>query len=383
MDGLHNPTRRRIREGVGTGCRQLRDPGRRLWRQRGGAERIGGRGCRIGTRGIGRRRVAGAGEPSRSNGSSVWGPARTKSRSRPRRRSSRPSTTARSRIELTLTIVDNTEASTTLATRIAAGDSPDIIGPVGIRGLQSFGDQLLDLDAVYRRPGTRPGSIRRSWTPTTSTARRSASRWRSTRRSSTTTRPSSTRPTSPSRRTRSVSSTTAGLELGDAPGACQAADRRCNGNDATSADFDPAKSCSRASTRSSPRTTRAHGRRSSAAQARSWATTARRLSGPTTGRRAPVLLRRDLEGPLHPGWTAVQSLADGNTFKSGRIAMDVVHQWYTCCVLPDEGGSRGPSPIGTSRSCRRARMGRSPQSCMPTRSPSWPAPRTPTRRSRC
>ena len=48
-------------------------------------------------------------------------------------------------VELTLTIVDNTEASDTLATRIAAGDSPDIIGPIGIRGLQSFGDQLLDL----------------------------------------------------------------------------------------------------------------------------------------------------------------------------------------------------------------------------------------------
>ena len=32
-------------------------------------------------------------------------------------------------IELVLTIVDNTEASTTLATRIAAGDAPDIIGP--------------------------------------------------------------------------------------------------------------------------------------------------------------------------------------------------------------------------------------------------------------
>ncbi|MCI0346070.1 MAG: hypothetical protein L0221_11605, partial [Chloroflexi bacterium] len=32
-----------------------------------------------------------------------------------------------------------------LATRIGANDAPDIIGPIGIRGLQSFGDQLLDL----------------------------------------------------------------------------------------------------------------------------------------------------------------------------------------------------------------------------------------------
>jgi multiple sugar transport system substrate-binding protein len=38
-----------------------------------------------------------------------------------------------------------------------------------------------------------------------------------------------------------------------------------------------------------------------------------------------------------PDQTAVQALADGNTFQSGRIAMDVVHQWYTCCVYPAEG----------------------------------------------
>ncbi len=38
-----------------------------------------------------------------------------------------------------------------------------------------------------------------------------------------------------------------------------------------------------------------------------------------------------------PNQTAVQSLADGNTFQSGRVAMDVVHQWYTCCVYPGEG----------------------------------------------
>lgn len=48
-------------------------------------------------------------------------------------------------IKVKLTIVDNTEAADTLATRIGAGDAPDILGPVGIRGLQQFGDQLLDL----------------------------------------------------------------------------------------------------------------------------------------------------------------------------------------------------------------------------------------------
>jgi multiple sugar transport system substrate-binding protein len=48
-------------------------------------------------------------------------------------------------IRLEMTVVDNTEAEESLATRIASGDAPDIIGPVGIRGLQTFGENLLDL----------------------------------------------------------------------------------------------------------------------------------------------------------------------------------------------------------------------------------------------
>ena len=90
---------------------------------------------------------------SRSNGSSGSAPARTKSRSRSKRPWSPRSTTRQDAIELVLTVVDNTEASDTLATRIAAGDSPDIIGPIGIRGLQSFGDQLLDIGPLIASSG--------------------------------------------------------------------------------------------------------------------------------------------------------------------------------------------------------------------------------------
>ena len=63
-------------------------------------------------------------------------------RSSPPSRRSSTSTTSQPDIQLTLTIVDNTEPSDTLATQIATGNAPDIIGPVGIRGLQPFGDQL-------------------------------------------------------------------------------------------------------------------------------------------------------------------------------------------------------------------------------------------------
>jgi multiple sugar transport system substrate-binding protein len=48
-------------------------------------------------------------------------------------------------IELVLEIVDNEVAYDTLATQIAAGNAPDIVGPVGIRGRDSFKGAWLDL----------------------------------------------------------------------------------------------------------------------------------------------------------------------------------------------------------------------------------------------
>lgn len=48
-------------------------------------------------------------------------------------------------IELVLEIIDNDTAYDTLATQIAAGNAPDIVGPVGIRGRDSFKGAWLDL----------------------------------------------------------------------------------------------------------------------------------------------------------------------------------------------------------------------------------------------
>ncbi len=48
-------------------------------------------------------------------------------------------------IELVLEIVDNNAAYDTLATHIAAGNAPDIVGPIGIRGRDSFKGTWLDL----------------------------------------------------------------------------------------------------------------------------------------------------------------------------------------------------------------------------------------------
>jgi multiple sugar transport system substrate-binding protein len=47
-----------------------------------------------------------------------------------------------------------------------------------------------------------------------------------------------------------------------------------------------------------------------------------------------------------PNQTQVQSLAEGNTFNSGRIAMDVVHQWYVCCVAEVPNWDIAVLPVG-------------------------------------
>lgn len=52
------------------------------------------------------------------------------------------------KIELVLEIVDNDVAYDTLATQIAAGNAPDIVGPVGIRGRDSFKGAWLDLQPM-------------------------------------------------------------------------------------------------------------------------------------------------------------------------------------------------------------------------------------------
>jgi multiple sugar transport system substrate-binding protein len=56
-------------------------------------------------------------------------------------------------VVLSLEIYRNAVAYDTLATQIATGNAPDIIGPIGIRALQSFGDQLLDLSGYITSSG--------------------------------------------------------------------------------------------------------------------------------------------------------------------------------------------------------------------------------------
>jgi multiple sugar transport system substrate-binding protein len=53
--------------------------------------------------------------------------------------------------ELVLEIVTNAQAYDTLATQMAAGNAPDIVGPVGIRGRDSFKGSWLDLEPLVKK----------------------------------------------------------------------------------------------------------------------------------------------------------------------------------------------------------------------------------------
>jgi multiple sugar transport system substrate-binding protein len=55
------------------------------------------------------------------------------------------------KIYLSLQIVDNTVAYTTLATQIAAGNVPDIVGPVGTAGRNGFSGQFLDMSELIKK----------------------------------------------------------------------------------------------------------------------------------------------------------------------------------------------------------------------------------------
>ena len=57
---------------------------------------------------------------------------------------------SQSDVRLVLEIVDNSQAYDVLATQIAAGNAPDIVGPMGIRGLAAFPNVWLDLDPLVQ-----------------------------------------------------------------------------------------------------------------------------------------------------------------------------------------------------------------------------------------
>jgi multiple sugar transport system substrate-binding protein len=58
---------------------------------------------------------------------------------------------SQSEIELILDVVGNAQAYNTLATQISGGNAPDIVGPVGIRGRDSFKGAWADLEPLVKK----------------------------------------------------------------------------------------------------------------------------------------------------------------------------------------------------------------------------------------
>jgi multiple sugar transport system substrate-binding protein len=58
---------------------------------------------------------------------------------------------SQSEIELVLDVVGNAQAYNTLATQISGGNAPDIVGPVGIRGRDSFKGAWADLEPLVNK----------------------------------------------------------------------------------------------------------------------------------------------------------------------------------------------------------------------------------------
>ena len=57
------------------------------------------------------------------------------------------------KVYISLEILDNNVAANILKTQIAAGNAPDIIGPVGVEGLNLFIDQVADLQPLIESTG--------------------------------------------------------------------------------------------------------------------------------------------------------------------------------------------------------------------------------------
>ena len=239
---------------------------------------------------------------------------------------------------VSLEIYRNAVAYDTLATQIATGNAPDIIGPIGLRALQSFGDQLLDLTPhmadvdtsqipqvlmdAYNLDGKQigiPMAVHPSFffynrkhfaeagipePPHKVGEQYDGKDWTWD----------------------TVRELAMKLTVDEA------------GNDATSPDFDPTKIVQ-------------YGLDSQWTEndARAWGTvfggSGSVVADDGTTAQFPENWRAGLQffydgiwkDHFIPNKAAVDGMSGGNTFQSGQISMDVVHTWFTCCVYPAEG----------------------------------------------
>jgi multiple sugar transport system substrate-binding protein len=243
-------------------------------------------------------------------------------------------------VVLSLEIYRNAVAYDTLATQIATGNAPDVIGPIGIRALQSFGDQLLDLNPAIASSGVDLSQIPQDLQDVYKLGDKRIGI------------PMAVYPSFIYYNKKLFKE--AGVpepphKLGEKydgkdwtwDAVAELAKKLTvdkGGNDGTSSSFDPKNI-----------TQYGLDAQWTENDARAWSTifggsgSAVADDGKTA--QWPDNWRTGLKfyydgiwkNHFIPAKPAVDGMAGGNTFQSGNIAMDVVHLWYTCCVYPAEG----------------------------------------------
>lgn len=256
-------------------------------------------------------------------------------------------------IKLSLEVYQNDVAYDTLATQIATHNGPDIIGPIGVRALNGFGNQLLDLSS-YVKAGTLdttgveqnlidlynlngkqigvPYAVYPSFMYYNKALFKEAG------------------VSEPPHKVGDQYTVTAAAAavFGVAAGTkvdwnydtvaklAKVLTVDKNGNDATSAKFDPTKIDQ-------------FGFDFQWTDPRGWASViggsgatvaadGKTAQWPDNWRQAITWYYTNLwTNHTTPTQDYITALAGGNTFQSGKIAMDFSHTWYTCCIYPGDG----------------------------------------------
>jgi multiple sugar transport system substrate-binding protein len=245
-------------------------------------------------------------------------------------------------VVLSLEVYQNAVAYDTLATQIATHNGPDIIGPIGVRALNGFGDQLLDLKPylakgtldttgveqnlidLYNVNGKQigvPYAVYPSYIYYNKAAFKEAKLAEPPHKvGDKYTLPDGT---AVDWNWDTVSKIAKILTVDEA------------GNDATSAAFDPTK-------------IQQYGFDFQWTDPRGWASVIGG-SGSVVGADGKAQLPDNWKAALEwyyanvwtshisPNQDAITGMAGGNPFQSGRVAIGFSHSWYTCCIYPGDG----------------------------------------------
>jgi multiple sugar transport system substrate-binding protein len=246
-------------------------------------------------------------------------------------------------IHLALEVYQNDAAYDTLATQISTHNAPDIIGPIGVRALNGFGDQLLDLSSyvssgvldttgveqnlvdLYNVGGKQigvPYAVYPSFMYYNKALFKEAG--------------ANEPPHKVGEKYTFPDGSQADWSWDTVAKLAKLLTVDTHGNDATQSGFDPANIDQ-------------FGFDFQWTDPRGWASVigGSGAAAGSDGKTAqwPDNWKHAIEWFYNGLWTDhtiptqdyITALAGGNTFQSGKVAMDFVHSWYTCCVYPGDG----------------------------------------------